>query len=272
MSGTGLAIILMLILGGAFFVRLFFVQKKEKETQANDDALKEERSFSKLATERSVKYLKNYMKRNFSGYNGRINLENWMRTVGITDSELDKLLNGEMLLDELRFYKFLNRCCEYDYSSQRGRLPDWFIAIPNWELVGLVERTITLEKVSGKNIAGLQGIIKVPVAIIDDPEVYIEEGDKLKHRFNESTDEYLYIEEVVCNRHQINKPAYVLTVRMGNKVADKADKVEVHNTNILGGISVVQGDKSNATVGKTSELSLKTIITIVMKFFSGLFK
>ena len=201
-----------------------------------------------LATERAVNYLRSNVKSMHSG----VNRASFLSRVGISSAELESLLSGDMLLDEPRFYKLLEACREYDYSGARDK-HDCFVETPNWELVGLVEGTITLGKASGDKFSGIQGIVKVPTVIIDDSELYIEEGDILSRKYGGGAEERLTVERVESYRYQTGKPAYVLTVRRGKVMPSK--KIEVHNTNFFGGTSVVQGDNSNATIGETSESS-----------------
>ena len=226
----------------------------------------------RLASERSIFLLNDYTRKNFLGMNGSANKSTFLRRVGLTEAEFDELLSGEKLLDEVRFYKLLECCRDFDYSGQRGQRPEWFIETPNWELVGLVERTITLKKDSGEKISGLQGIVKVPTVILDEPEVYIEEGDVLSRKFSADRDEVLYVESVIDRRQESRKPAYVLTVRRGKP---KMKEEKTYNTNFLLGKnnSVAQGDDATVTMNETvqeaseSSFSLLEIIadTILRK-------
>lgn len=213
------------------------------------------------AREHAIACLCEYMRRNFSGYNGRANRASFLRSVGLTDTELENLLSGEMLLDEPRFYKLLKVCCEYDYSGMRDKYPDWYIETPDWELIGFVERTLTLERLSGEEISGIQGIVKNNTVIIDDPELSIEEGDTLLHEYGAGSVEHLTIDEVNSYRYQTGKPAYVLKVRRCNAV--KEEKIQHNNVNIygIGNNAVVQSDSSITT---EKSVDIEAIINLVI--------
>lgn len=214
-----------------------------------------------LASEGSVEILRRYAKAHFSCVNGSANRESFIRRVGLTDTELENLLSGEMLLDEPRFYKLLKVCCEYDYSGTRDKYPDWYIETPDWELIGFVERTLTLERLSGEEISGIQGIVKNNTVIIDDPEMKIEEGDTLLHEYGAGSVERLTIDEVNSYRYQTGKSAYVLKVRRCNAV--KGEKIQHNNVNIygIGNNAVVQSDSLITT---EKSVDIKAIINLVI--------
>ena len=192
---------------------------------------------------------------------GGANKSTFLRRVGLTKAEFDELLSGEKLLDEVRFYKLLECCRDFDYSGLMGQRPEWFIETPNWELVGLVEHTITLRKMSGGEIAGIQGIIKTPVAIIDDPDIYIEEGDCLTRILKEGQEECLYVEGVISNKYQTGVPAYILTVRRCNQIMG----------NKKGNITVT-GNNNNITQGNNSGININASDDTIEEIFSGFLK
>lgn len=220
--------------------------------------------------ERAIAYLREYMKRNFSGYNGLINSASFLGRIGLTDTEFENLLLGDMLLDEPRFYKLLEICRDYDYSGMRGKYPDWFIETPNWELVGLVKGTLTLENADGARLSDIQGIVKGDTVILDDPELIIEEGDILLHKYGEESVERLTVDRVDSYRYETRKPAYVLTVRRCNAV--KEEKTVHNNVNIygIGNSTIVHGDLSSKTIEKSKDI--KDIIVQVIALIITPFK
>lgn len=228
------------------------------------------------AREHAIACLCEYMRRNFSGYNGRANRASFLRRTGLTESEFENLLSGDKLLDEPRFYKLLEVCRDCDYSAMRVKYPDWYIETPNWKLIGLVERTLTLEKADGTRVSDIQGIVKSDTVIIDDPELSIEEGDVILHRYGIERVERLTVSRSDSFRDQTDKPAYVLAVRRLGAVKEK----ELHNSysyNVSGNNNtVVQGNSSKIDKGiilrEVWELvlnPLKKLVSIVKIWIIG---
>lgn len=229
--------------------------------------------------ELAIACLREYMRRNFSGYNGSLNRASFLRRTGLTEAEFERLLSGDILLDEPRFYKLLQLCREYDYSAMSGKYPDWYIEPPNWKLIGLVERTLTLEKTDGTRVSDIQGIVKNNTVIINDPEIQIDEGDILLHEYGYDgyeCVERLTIDEVNSYRYRTGKPAYVLKVRRCNAV--KEEKTLHNNVNIygIGNNAVVQSD-SLITTEKSVDIEaiinfgialVKTPFTWIKRMFS----
>lgn len=223
--------------------------------------------------ELAIACLREYMRRNFSGYNGSLNRASFLRRTGLTEAEFERLLSGDILLDEPRFYKLLQLCREYDYSAMSGKCPDWYIETPNWKLIGLVERTLTLEKTDGTRVSEIQGIVKSGTVIIDDPELIIEEGDVLLHRYETGKVERLTVSRSDSFRNQTDKPAYVLTVR---RISAAMKEKEQHNIINISNISgennnVVQGNSSpTVTVNQPEDSTLKKVLSIlscILSFF-----
>lgn len=204
-----------------------------------------------IATERSVNYLKRYAKNHFIRHNSGENTSNFLRKIGLSDADFDQLLLGEMLLDEPRFYRLLEYCREYDYSGARGQYPDWFIETPNWELVGMVGRSLSLRKLSGEEVHGIQGIVKAHTVIVDDEKLLIEEGDTLIRSLDGGLKENLYVCGVECNRYQERLPAYVIEVRRCSFEMVEQEKHSSVNNYI--------GDNSNVNVVTGNNSSILTM-------------
>ncbi len=223
------------------------------------------------AREHAIACLREYMRRNFSGYNGCANRASFLRRTGLTESEFENLLSGDKLLDEPRFYKLLEVCRDCDYTAMRGKCPDWYIETPNWKLIGLVERTLTLEKTDGTSVSDIQGIVKSDTVIIDDPELSIEEGDVILHRYGLERVERLTVSRSDSFRNQTDKPAYVLTVR---RISAAMKEKEQHNIINISGENnnvnnVVQGNSSpTVTVNQPEDSILKKVLSILSSILS----